>query len=60
MLVPRLRGDRRVILPWQFIAADLFSSLPVAPQSIDKRSLPDIIGQRRSVGFDLSILGVFP
>ncbi len=40
--------------------ADLFSSLPVVPQSIDKRSLPDIIGQRRSVDFDSAISGVFP
>ncbi|MGB2806676.1 MAG: hypothetical protein WBC22_02970 [Sedimentisphaerales bacterium] len=60
MLDPRIRGDGRVILPRQFIVADLFSSLPAVPQSIDKRSLPDIMRRRRSVDFDLSISGVFP
>ena len=60
ILIHRLRGDMKEILPWQFIAADLCRSLPIAPPSIDRCSLPDIIGHRRSVGFDLSVSGVFP
>jgi len=32
----------------------------LGPLPIDKRSLPDKIGQRRSVDFDSDISGVFP